>query len=174
MPKYNKEVNKIEFWKKRIETAQKDHYSVYVTGHEDWKRINELHAKIIEKEVDGTVLDCGCGYGRLSELFPGMYDGVDFSPDFIELAKQKYPRLAKHFHVADLKALPFEDSSIDWGICVSIKRMIIDNLGEEEWKEMEKEIGRVCKNILILEYETPDEYEVIKLGYPEYKQIYDR
>lgn len=169
--RYNKPVNKITFWKNRIDTAQKEHYSVYVTGHEDWKMINEAHKKIIEKEVEGTVLDLGCGYGRLSELFPSNYTGVDFSPDFIRRAQEKYPKVS--FIVADLKNLPFEDSSVDWGICVSIKRMIIDNLGEKEWELMLKEAERVCKNVLILEYETPWDYEMIKVGYPEYK-TYDR
>lgn len=166
-----KPIDKPEFWKERIDNAVKDHYMVYVTGETDWKLINETHKKIIEKEVSGTVLDCGCGYGRMSELFPGMYNGVDFSPDFIAEAKKRYPKMEKHFQVANLKSLPFEDKTIDWGVCVSIKRMVIDNLGEEEWLQMEKEIGRVCKNVLILEYEVPNEYTTIHLGYEEHKTI---
>jgi ubiquinone/menaquinone biosynthesis C-methylase UbiE len=163
----SKPVNDLAFWKERIDTAAKDQFTVYVTSEGDWKKIWENHKSIIEKEVDGTVLDLGCGYGRLSELFPSNYQGVDFSPDFIRMAKERYPKRATDFHVANLKELPFEDKSVDWGVTVSIKRMIIDNLGEEEWNEMLKEISRVCKHLLVLEYEDSDFYEIYHFEYDQ-------
>jgi len=33
-----------------------------------------------------------------------------------------------------------------------MERMVIDNLGQEEWDLMEKEIRRVAKELIILEY----------------------
>jgi ubiquinone/menaquinone biosynthesis C-methylase UbiE len=156
----SKPVNKIEFWKERIRTAVKPHYTVYVAHEQLWKNINTSHARIIKKVIPtgSKVLDAGCGYGRMSVLFDN-YVGTDFSPDFIELAKKNYPQ--KEFVQADMKALPFKDKEFDWAFCVSIKKMIIDNLGEDEWLAMEKELTRVAKKVLILEYETPDEFTVL-------------
>jgi ubiquinone/menaquinone biosynthesis C-methylase UbiE len=152
-----KPVDKLEFWKHRIEQAQREHYSVYITSEADWHRINKAHVSHFEK-MNGRVLDAGCGYGRNSVYFSD-YTGVDFSPDFIKLAKQKFPN--KDFMVANLKELPFKDKEFDWAFCVSIKQMIRANLGEEEWLKMESELRRVAKQVMILEYEDPEPVEIL-------------
>jgi ubiquinone/menaquinone biosynthesis C-methylase UbiE len=159
-----KEIDKLEFWKKRIEDAKqgREHYSVYITKDEHWKLINEVHNELLKELVpEGSrVLDAGCGYGRTSERFDREhYTGVDFSPDFIEIAKRKYPD--KNFVVSDLKKLPFKKGEFDFAVCVSIRKMIVDNLGQEEWDKMQKELKRVAKKVLILEYEDPRPYEII-------------
>jgi ubiquinone/menaquinone biosynthesis C-methylase UbiE len=156
----NKGVDRVEFWRDRIKTAQKESFSVYVTSEKDWNRINEAHKTILESEIrpGQRVLDAGCGYGRWAYLFDD-YVGVDFSPDFIELAQSKHPD--KKFIQADLKRLPFDDESFDVAFCVSIKKMIIDNLGETAWQDMEDELRRVAKKVLILEYETPEPHEIL-------------
>lgn len=167
----SKPVDKIEFWADRIKTAVSEHYAVYVANEQLWARINQVHKGIIESLIKNTdkVLDAGCAYGRSSVFFnKDNYVGVDFSPDFIERAKIKYPD--KKFIQANLKELPFKDGEFDWAFCISIKRMIVDNCGEEEWNIMEKELKRVAKKLLILEYgdEKPngglngaDVYEII-------------
>lgn len=155
-----KPVDKIEFWKQRIQNAAKPHYSVYIIHEQGWSKINESHAQIIKDVIPtgSKVLDAGCGYGRMSVLF-NDYTGVDFSPDFVELAKKNYPD--KTFLEANLKALPFSDKEFEWAFCVSIKRMIVDNLGEQEWSFMEKELVRVAKKVLILEYENSKEFTIL-------------
>jgi len=153
----SKPIDKLEFWKERIKNAPKDHFSVYITSESDWKRINEAHQEHFKK-IKGRVLDAGCGYGRNSIYFED-YVGVDFSPDFIELAKEKFPD--KEFMVANLKSLPFKDKEFDWAFCVSIKAMVKNNLGEEEWLKMEKELKRVAKQVMILEYENPEPIELL-------------
>lgn len=160
MPRLNKPIDKEEFWKERIDNAARDYYSVYVTSEVDWKHIFKNHKEIIEKHIPqgAKVLDAGCAFGRMSMLFDN-YTGTDFSPDFIREANKKYA--GKRFVQANLKALPFGDGEFDWAFCVSIKKMVIDNLGEEEWAQMEKELRRVAKKVLILEYEVPQEYEII-------------
>lgn len=150
-----------QFWKDRIDGAKGRgilRYSVYNTSAEDWEYICSVHKKICDHYVSGKVLDVGCGYGRLSEWF-GDYTGIDFSPEFISEAKRIYP--GKNFIVGDIKQMPYGDKEFDWAICVSIKGMIIRELGEAEWLKQEKEIRRVAKNILILEYSVPAEHEVI-------------
>lgn len=156
----NKPINKLEFWKERIDTAKKDQFTVYVCGEEMWKNINETHKNILLETIpkNAIVLDAGCGYGRWSELFDN-YIGVDFSPDFIEMAKKRYPN--KDFQVGNLKSLQFKDQQFDFAFCVSIKKMVIDNLGEEEWNLMLKELKRVSKKVLVLEYEDPKPFELL-------------
>lgn len=167
------DVNKLEFWKNRIGVAKKNnkiHYSVFLANDTIWKKLNDDHSKILEKEIKkgDNVLDAGCGYGRNSEMVKSdKYIGVDFSPDFIELAKGLYPN--REFMVANIKDLPFKDKEFDVGFCVSVKGMISGNLGREEWDKMQKELERVSKKLLILEYGsgdslsayTSDKYEII-------------
>lgn len=158
----SKPIDKTEFWKERIDTAVKDQYMVYVTGDQDWKRIFDAHVEIINKTIpkDATVLDAGCGYGRMSELFnKELYVGVDFSPDFIKKSQAKYPD--NLFYIMNLKKLDFKDGKFDWAFCVSIKKMVEDNLGEEEWLKMLAELKRVAKKVLILEYEDPKPFEIL-------------
>lgn len=158
-----KPVDKTNFWRERIRQAKeagKERYSVYLTSQNDWDKLNEVHKQIIKKHIsrDDSVLDAGCGYGRASEWFRN-YHGIDFSPDFIAMAQKMYPN--KTFSVADLTALTFNNKEFDWGICISIKQMIVANLGAEKWALMEKELRRVCQKVLILEYSDPDKYEIV-------------
>lgn len=155
-----KPIFELDFWKERIIGSKKsrDFHSVYLTQDEQWKKIGSVHKDITDKEVKGNVLDAGCGYGRLSEWFSD-YIGVDFSPDFISWAKEKYPN--KDFIVADLRKLPFEDNSFDWVVCNSIRQMVQANMGNEEWMKMEKELLRVGKKVLILEYTNPEKYTIL-------------
>lgn len=157
----SKPVDQLDFWADRLRTAVSLHYSVYVANEPLWNNINTHHRRIFDKIIpkDAKVLDAGCAYGRWSTHFEN-YVGVDFSPDFIKLAKEKFPE--KIFLVANLKALPFSDKEFDWAFCVSIKTMVVNNLGEEEWDMMESELKRVAKKVLILEYENPEPFEVLR------------
>lgn len=155
-----------QFWKERLEKAKRNgklHYSVYLANPQLWEKIYQTHVIILRNLIKkhDRVLDAGCGYGRFAPLFED-YVGVDISPDLLAEAKEAYP--AKWFVEANLKKLPFEDNRFDWAICTSIKAMIKNNLGDEEWSLMEKELKRVAKNVLILEYgDTGDaeKYEVL-------------
>jgi ubiquinone/menaquinone biosynthesis C-methylase UbiE len=159
-----KPIDKAQFWADRIEVASKsrEHYSVYITSQGDWDNINKTHEEIIAQEIpeNSKVLDAGCGYGRMSEhFFPQNYTGVDFSIDFVRMAMKKYPEY--RFIQANLKDLPFSDKEFDVAMCVSIKRMVRDNLGDAEWDLMLNELKRVAKKVLILEYEDAKEVEVL-------------
>ena len=158
----SKPIDRLEFWRDRIIDAKKreDRLSVYHAPKELWQEIEVNHAKNIKLLIKDTdkVLDAGCGYGRLSEVIKN-YVGVDFSQDFIDWAREKYPNSI--FRKANLKRLPFKDGKFDWAICASIKTMVINNLGEEEWSLMLKELKRVAKKVLILEYEDSLPYEVL-------------
>lgn len=168
-------VDKLDFWHDRIESAKRKnrlHHSVYIAGDELWKNILEIHKKILFEEIKPTdkVLDAGCGYGRMSVYWDAdKYTGVDFSYDFIHEAKKLNPD--RNFIVADLKNLHmFKDKEFDVGFCISIKAMIISNLGQEQWDLMQKELTRVCKKLLILEYGNVDDMHYLKYA-NEYETI---
>lgn len=152
-----KPIDKKEFWKERLERADRNgvlHYSVFITSPTEWKQIRARHIEILSMIPNGAkVLDAGCGYGRASRWFKKKdYTGVDFSPDLIDRARLKYPD--RKFVRADLNNLPFNDREFDYAFCISIERMVLDNLGHEAWALMEKEIRRVAKELIILEYGT--------------------
>ena len=42
-----------------------------------------------------------------------------------------------------------------------MRRMVIRDSGQEEWNKMEKELKRVSKNILILDYSSLREYTIL-------------
>lgn len=150
------------FWKERIERASKEgreHYSVYLARQTLWDAIGEAHKKILARECVGyKTLDAGCGYGRASEWVED-YTGVDISPDFIQLAQQKYP--TRTFILADLVRLPFADNHFDVAFCISIKNMVVGNLGEGAWEPMEEELKRVANRVLLLEYEEAELYTIL-------------
>lgn len=144
------------FWKERLAEARRRghlHYSVYLAHPGLWEKIIAAHEVLLKKYIPkkAKVLDAACGYGRLSPMFDN-YTGVDFSPDLLEVGREMFPD--KKFVQADLRKLPFEDGEFDWAICASVKHMIIGRKGLEAWAECEKEIKRVAKKVLIIEYEA--------------------
>lgn len=164
-------VNTTAFWKDRLEKAKGAyrHFSVFIVNPPLWKKINEDHQIILDNEILSTdkVLDCGCGYGRLSEMIKGEYTGIDFSPDFIDEARKLYPD--KRFMIGSLDYIPFIDNHFDVAVVVSVKAMIIANIGIDAWDKMEKEITRVAKKTLILEYGSGD--ALSKMNAHEYEKL---
>ena len=151
------------YWRDRLAVQGKDerHKAIFITPKSNWDAIAEAHRKILAQHIhpEHTVLDAGCAWGRLLDLMPadwrGYYLGVDLSPDFVDLAKREHP--GKPFRVADLRQMPFLlDDTFDWCILISIRPMVKRNLGNEAWDEMEKELKRVTRNLLFMEYDVND------------------
>src|SRR5436309_2244308 len=115
------------YWRDRLKDARAAghlHWSVYRCHLERWKAVEAKHREILARLIGpaDSVLDCGCGYGRLVEMMPagwrGKYLGVDISPDFVELARKKYGDRPLAFEAADLRGLPLPDSSFEWAVLV--------------------------------------------------------
>lgn len=76
--------------------------------------------ELISKELEGkevTVLEIGCGIGRLSEFispFVNKLYAVDISEEMISKAKERLSNLNNvHFIVTDGKSFPISDQSVD-------------------------------------------------------------
>lgn len=158
----SKPTQDLNFWKQRIKETGSIESGMAVGFH--WPTIDWLHRKHIKKHIKSTdkILDAGCGYGRISDWFDDKhYTGVDFLPEFIEEARKRHPK--KKFILADLTTLPFDDQEFDWAILVSVKVVIrSDPNGEVRWQEAQKELKRVCKKLLILEYGNSEPSEIEK------------
>ena len=65
-------------------------------------------------QAHDTILDLGCGNGRLYQLFQNMqvdYTGVDQSEGLLEQAKEKFPN--QQFLLGDFAKIPLQDNSVD-------------------------------------------------------------
>jgi SAM-dependent methyltransferase len=60
------------------------------------RRSRELAVSVVARHVSASVLDVGCGPGRVAEAVieagAGSYTGVDFSPHMLELARARVGR----------------------------------------------------------------------------------
>ena len=158
------------YWRVRLQQARQRHHAIFKCPLNEWQRIEEKHRDILRDRIgdQDRILDAGCGWGRLLDLMPdawvGDYTGIDLSPEFIDLAREEHPD--KNFLVGDLDNLGrfftigYEDI-FDWGILISIRPMMIRNLGQNYWNQVEKKLRRVCKDLLFLEYDEKDRGEIV-------------
>lgn len=73
---------------------------------------------LLENGAGSTVGDVGCGSGRLAPYLTdrGLQPhGIDLSPEMVRVARRDYPGFP--FDVADVRSLPFEDSSLAGVVC---------------------------------------------------------
>ncbi len=109
----------IEYFTRHVNNGVFDLYTA-----EDVERIglllDDVHFPINEP---CTVLDCGCGTGRSSELLARRLEkgsrvvGMDLTPAMVEHAKEIRSDNAGgslEFTVGDCEQLPFEDAMFDW------------------------------------------------------------
>lgn len=154
------------YWRRRLREAGQLHHAIFKCPLERWQRIEAKHREILKEKIgpNDSILDVGCGWGRLLTLLPetwrGYYLGLDLSPEFIELAKRHHPwRL---FAVADIRQsytydVRTEFKLYDWAILISIRPMMKRHLGDEEWSKVEANVRKVAKQLLYLEYDENDE-----------------
>lgn len=150
------------YWKDRLEGANHPHEAVFKCPLPLWGKIEFAHKRILKHHIqsNASILDCGCGWGRLLELLPaewkGKYLGIDVSPDFIALAEDSYPQ--HEFKIGELIPVltHLGRAKYDWAVLISIRPMIRRNLGEEAWDQTEKVIRKQARKLLFLEYDPED------------------
>jgi len=146
-----------KYWKEKVEEdyAKKGYY--WAVGSTDEENYLEIGRRAFAgcllcglKETD-TVLDFGCGNGRLAlhlqGFLKGEYHGVDISERLIEDAKKKISSSNFTFLVNERPALPFQDSYFDFICAFSvITHLDIEYTKEllQEWKRLLKPSGNLC------------------------------
>jgi len=163
-----------EYWRDRLRTALENgnlHKAVYEVNSDLWDSICKLHsdALLYNLAIHDSVLDVGCGYGRLVENLPatwsGDYVGIDISSDFIRYASEHYSSNRRRFYAVDIRA-PIDfvlGRRFDWAVVAGTRPMIIEKAGQSTWGRIEQNIFDVTDKILFLEYSTnPDTAVEIK------------
>ncbi len=82
-----------------------------------WKGFDDFLRYVKERD---SVLDAGCGNGRLVKLFDGKniaYTGCDNNLEFIKIAKKNNP--GNNFILGDLMNMPFQGESFDVVLCIA-------------------------------------------------------
>jgi SAM-dependent methyltransferase len=91
---------------------------------------------------EGSILDYGCGYGRvLGKLFEEGYEhliGLDFSPAMVATARAQYPDIV--FEVVESSTIPLPDASVDGVLLFSVLTCIPTDEGQ---RALLKEVQRV-------------------------------
>lgn len=166
-----------DYWQRRLKGVGEHnlYHSIFKCPVKEWNAIENKHKRLLKRYIkpEDTILDIGCGYGRLLNLMPTKwlryqkaidnvgYLGIDIAQSFVELARTKHPNF--EFCVDDITKKDFqmldfcEDEPLyDISICVSIRPMMKRNLGEEVWKQVESTLKKVSKKTLYLEYDKED------------------
>jgi SAM-dependent methyltransferase len=150
-----------DYWRVRLARSidrEQAHHAVFEVSEERWRKIAAKHRDILRGKIlpSDSILDAGCGWGRLLSLLPkewkGEYVGVDLSPDFIRVATAAHP--SRHFLVGDLREPLGVGGSFSWAILISIRQMVIANVGGEAWAEIEANLRAVARRLLVLEYDS--------------------
>lgn len=105
-----------------------------------WDDLKDFSQYITKED---TVLDIGCGNGRVYQLCENLqvaYTGIDQSEELIAIAQKKYPTV--HFDVGEMTKLPYEDASFSVIICVATFNHLPDR--ESRLKSL-REMKRVLK-----------------------------
>jgi demethylmenaquinone methyltransferase/2-methoxy-6-polyprenyl-1,4-benzoquinol methylase len=120
--------------------------------HHLWRR---AAVRWSDAKPGDAVLDCATGTGDLAIAFKkavagGPVAGTDFTPEMIELARQKSRDIT--FEVADVMALPFDDDSFDIAsISFGIRNVADPAKGIAEMARVVRPGGRV----IVLEFGQP-------------------
>jgi demethylmenaquinone methyltransferase/2-methoxy-6-polyprenyl-1,4-benzoquinol methylase len=145
--------------------------------HRWWKRD---FVKLVASRNPRKVLDCATGTGDIAFLLEKKVPtviGLDFSEGMINEAKlrAKKKRSNVGFVVGDIQKLPFADKEFD-AVCISFGIRNVENLNLGL-----KELGRVAKNVYILEFGQPRKewfsktyFNLLKLYVPVFGMITKR
>jgi SAM-dependent methyltransferase len=121
------------------------------------------------------MLDIGVGGGRTTRHFAPLvhsYIGVDLSERMVRVSRRRFPR--ERFEMADVRALPFADSSFDF---VLFSFNGLDYVPPEDRRRALREIRRVGRaggwfcfsahNLLWLSRKTPRAWLVRRMNDPD-------
>jgi ubiquinone/menaquinone biosynthesis C-methylase UbiE len=109
------------------------------------KTTKRLLSRTIRRKRTRSILDVGCGLGRLSLwLAPRVKTiiGVDISSEMISVAKRRTATLNlpnAEFLVTDGRTLPFEDDHFDLIICIGTLKYVMDD------DDLSLLIGEMCR-----------------------------
>ena len=147
-------------------------------SHRFWKRKFVKQALKLKPQ---NVLDCATGTGDIAFLLEKAQvkniQGIDFSSNMISVAKSKALQRKSicNFTVADIQTLPFSDKHFD------VATISFGIRNTENLSKALKELNRVSKNLLVLEFGKPESklfsqfyFFILKIYFPIFAKISGR
>jgi SAM-dependent methyltransferase len=136
-------------------------------GKSLFKEEKKVLNKLIKKDIR-LILDAGCGTGRHLRFLSSkgfFVVGLDYSKNMILNAKKL---MNGSYVIGDIRNLPFKDSVFDATICLGNTIGSIQDV-ESVLEKIIKEMKRVTKNILIIEFRSGGKKEIKSIGNEEYE-----
>ena len=154
-----KDVTNPDYWRDRMygAFASGERHRLMFNGSKDAFDAREATQREAIKVIGArqSVIDVGCGYGRLLELlrlqgWQGRYVGYDVSPDLVEIARRWWPD--HQFYVRDIVKNPPPCSiRSHWAVAMWVRTMLIDNQMPETWEWIERWMRTVADNLLVVD-----------------------
>lgn len=159
-----------EYWSVR-NTTEKGHRRIYKCDPAYWEKVENVHREILKEEVkqDDSILDIGCGWGRLLTLLPegweGAYLGIDLCREFVQEARRNNP--GRPFIVGDaIDVMTSYTYVYDVAVLISIIPMLVRNVGTDYADKLLESVRRRAKKVLLLEYD-PNDFGTYLEGLPQ-------
>lgn len=169
------------YWAERTrQTYPSEHHKIEQMPIRDWQRAEAIHRLILPEFIKPTdsIVDVGCGYGRLLSLIPspftrvGAYTGLDFSQELLQEARSRWGNWVndpqRRFIQHDIREplpKPTTDNNYlankyDIAVLMSIKNMIIHHVGLSAFIEVLENVRQSAHKILVLTPSDPTHVEI--------------
>lgn len=152
--KVNREVETYaKMWNERVKRHGAVREVLSTSSKESLTRQFRLWLKLAGNPKGKTILDAGCGYGRLMKKFskyPEKVVGIDISGEMLKEAK-KYLGDGSKLHKGSITNLPFKDHSFDIVVC----DRVLMHLTELDMKAALLEFKRILKPSGIILFSVP-------------------
>lgn len=135
-------------------------------------RLDEL--RFLEQYLDDgdKILDLGCGWGRLYQVFAGRsmdYTGADQSIEPLKIARKKFPGV--RFTKAEMTKLPFKNGEFDKIFCISVFHHILSpDLALQALHEMKRVLKRGGK-LIMTNWNLRGDWRKKKINFGDYIDI---
>lgn len=149
------------FWKDRLYESfarSERHRAIYNGSFDAFAAVDKRQSTQFREIVrpflgrTASVLDVGCGYGRLLDWMPagwrGAYLGIDASPDLVDVARRVWPD--RQFMVADVRQVSL-DRRWDVAVAVWVRSMLLVNGLGDVWDETLRWMETNAENVVVID-----------------------
>lgn len=155
------------YWKDKLYDSLRSmerHRAIYNGSKDEFDKIEAYQRDVLRKFVGArtSIVDFGCGYGRLLDLVPrwwrGSYVGYDVSPDLIDVARRIWP--TREFIVRDLVNDAIEPRpQCDLSVALWMRSMFLRNGQEHAFLRLLAQMQYASRKVLLIDEDTFHVYD---------------